>query len=117
MTIKPCSAWTWGVLGFSDPTRIPCGRTEGHEGDHEYRMTWPSSEPAEIWVRLLRPERGGWWPNPVPYTTVDKNCPTCAAVAESNHGAWPCHRCGHIYHDMTPCPSLQLDGGEMTNDH
>jgi hypothetical protein len=42
---RPCPAKALGVLGFPEPTLIPCGSFEGHGGAHEYRLRW--TEPRD----------------------------------------------------------------------
>lgn len=39
-SLQACPATTLAVLGFPAPTRIPCGLTQGHPGDHRYTITW-----------------------------------------------------------------------------
>lgn len=40
----PCPAKVEAVLGLPEPVTLPCGNLEGHEGPHEYRITWTDSE-------------------------------------------------------------------------
>lgn len=39
-TPGPCPSKTLGVLGFAEPTVIPCGLAEGHPGWHSFTITW-----------------------------------------------------------------------------
>lgn len=41
---KPCSARAHAILGFREPTEIPCGLIEGHEGRHYYTISWEDSQ-------------------------------------------------------------------------
>lgn len=96
--VDPCPSWSWGVLGFEKPTRVPCGGAAGHEGRHRYVMEWDEAEPSEVWFV------DRWLPAPLQYTrdNIDESCAICTERADVNGGAWPCHRCGHTYH-MGPC--------------
>jgi hypothetical protein len=111
----PCPAWAYGILGFSQPTRIPCGGVKGHDPPHRYGMTWEADEPGERWLN------DRWVPAPLTYNLVDETCPECAARAAENHGAWPCHRCDHTYHNWAcgaqdPSPSWYLALREKVSD-
>jgi hypothetical protein len=38
--LRPCPASVDAVLGFAEPTTIPCGLEAGHEGKHRYLIEW-----------------------------------------------------------------------------
>lgn len=38
--LVPCPSKTLGVLGFTEPTVIPCGLAAGHDGWHTYTIAW-----------------------------------------------------------------------------
>lgn len=37
---KPCPSKFTAVLGFTQPTEIPCGLVAGHSGNHQYAAEW-----------------------------------------------------------------------------
>ena len=41
--LRPCPAEVEAVLGFAEPTTIPCGLEAGHEGRHRYLIEWAES--------------------------------------------------------------------------
>lgn len=38
----PCPSHTYAVLGVQEPVQVQCGKLSGHEGAHEFRLTWDS---------------------------------------------------------------------------
>ena len=36
----PCGEQVQAVLGFVEPTWIPCGLAEGHDGRHRFEIEW-----------------------------------------------------------------------------
>lgn len=36
----PCPATVEAVLGLPEPVTLPCGKLDGHDGEHEYRIGW-----------------------------------------------------------------------------
>jgi hypothetical protein len=38
--IAPCPSRFLAVLGFPEPTWVPCASVEGHDGPHYYRAEW-----------------------------------------------------------------------------
>ena len=40
---KPCQSQVQAILGFVEPTWIPCGLVEGHEGRHSFHIEWSES--------------------------------------------------------------------------
>lgn len=46
--LKACPVRGVGVLGFAQPTIIPCGMQEGHSGPHLYWMQWAEEDPYLI---------------------------------------------------------------------
>lgn len=45
--MKPCPERVTAVLGFIEPTKIPCGDVEGHSGPHRYWIEWTNPDGAE----------------------------------------------------------------------
>lgn len=41
---SPCPSRVTAVLGFPEPTVIPCGDVAGHHGRHHYEITWANEE-------------------------------------------------------------------------
>lgn len=39
----PCPSRMTAVLGFDQPTAIPCGLLAGHDGWHRYEARWADS--------------------------------------------------------------------------
>jgi len=45
----PCPSTFMAVLGFKEPTEIPCCLIEGHKGPHRFEAKWsdPKEAPSE----------------------------------------------------------------------
>lgn len=39
-----CPAFTYAVLGFPQPTRIPCADVSGHRGRHWFSIEWTGDD-------------------------------------------------------------------------
>lgn len=48
MIDKPCLSRFAAILGFPQPTILPCGLAAGHAGRHRYEAEWGDSAAEEV---------------------------------------------------------------------